>query len=71
MISFLTFDFSGQDQVRGEAPGVRTEALDLVRREPSLSKVEEGGGGEGGEGGFIESRADKFILSPVERLGKC
>ena len=29
---------------RGEAPGVRTEALDLVRREPSLSKVEEGGG---------------------------
>ena len=44
MISFLTFDFSGQDQVRGEAPGVRTEALDLVRREPSLSKVEEGGG---------------------------
>ena len=44
MISFLTFDFSSQDQVRGEAPGVRTEALDLVRREPSLSKVEEGGG---------------------------
>ena len=70
MISFLTFDFSGQDQVRGEAPGVRTEALDLVRREPSLSQVEEGGGGRGEEG-FIESRADKFILSPVERLGKC
>ena len=57
MSFFLTLDFSDPAQAR----------VVLVLVSGAGDRKE----GEEGRRRFIESLTDKFILSPVERLGKC